>query len=147
MTGLTIYVNLFQTHYTSLRRPEAGLRPGALPGLRPRVPVGLLVQAALFLHLLPHQAAFAECLHKTVLWPVAHRQIVLTIPKILRAYFRYDRRLLGDLCRVAAEAITRSFRVLLGNPLVEPGLVPHSAHLESDISELSLARARAQGAA
>jgi len=46
--------------------------------------------------------AFAEWLHTTVLLPVLHRQIVLTIPKMLRAYFRYDRRLLGDLCRVAA---------------------------------------------
>jgi len=32
--------------------------------------------------------AFAEWLHSTVLWPVAHRQIVLTIPKMLRVYFR-----------------------------------------------------------
>ena len=67
--------------------------------------------------------AFAEWLHTTVLWPVAHRQIVLTIPKMLRVYFRYDRRLLGDLCRVAAGAITRSFRVLLEEPDSEPGLV------------------------
>ncbi|HWR98212.1 MAG TPA: hypothetical protein VN317_07285 [Candidatus Methanoperedens sp.] len=58
---------------------------------------------------------------ETVLWPVAHRQIVLTIPKMLRAYFRYERRLLGDLRWVAAEAFTRSFRVLLGKPLAEPG--------------------------
>jgi hypothetical protein len=67
--------------------------------------------------------AFAEWLHSTVLWPVAHRQIVLTIPKMLRAYFRYDRRLLGDLCRVAAAVITQSFRALLGAPEAEPGLV------------------------
>ena len=32
---------------------------------------------------------FAEWLHETVLWPVAPRQIVLTITKMLRAY--YDR--------------------------------------------------------
>jgi hypothetical protein len=67
--------------------------------------------------------AFAERLHATVLWPVAQRQIVLTIPKMLRAYFRYDRRLLGDLCRVAADALVTSFRVLLGSPTAEPGLV------------------------
>jgi hypothetical protein len=58
--------------------------------------------------------AFAEWLHSTVLWPVDHRQIVLTIPKMLRVYFRYDRRLLGELCRVAAGVIAKSFRVLLG---------------------------------
>lgn len=67
--------------------------------------------------------AFAEWLHSTVLWPVAHSQIVLTIPKILRAYFRYDRRLLGDLCRVAAGVIAESFHVLLGQQAAEPGLV------------------------
>jgi hypothetical protein len=67
--------------------------------------------------------AFAEWLHTTVLWPVAHRQIVLTIPKMLRVYFRYDRRLLGDLCRVAAEVLVKSFRVLLATPQAEPGLV------------------------
>jgi hypothetical protein len=39
--------------------------------------------------------AFAEWLHGTVLWPVAHRQIVLTTPKMLRVYFRYDRRLMA----------------------------------------------------
>ncbi|HWR96867.1 MAG TPA: transposase zinc-binding domain-containing protein, partial [Candidatus Methanoperedens sp.] len=60
--------------------------------------------------------AFAEWLHETVLWPVAHRQIVLTIPKMLRAYFRYDRRLLGELCRVAAEVLAASFRILPGKP-------------------------------
>jgi len=36
------------------------------------------------------------------------RRIVLTIPKMLRIYFRYDRRLLGDLCRVAAGVIVGS---------------------------------------
>jgi hypothetical protein len=67
--------------------------------------------------------AFAEWLDTTVLWPVAHRQIVLTIPKMLRVYFRYDRRLLGDLCRAAADVLVKSFRVLIGAPLAEPGLV------------------------
>ena len=67
--------------------------------------------------------AFAEWLHTTVLMPVAHRQIVLTIPKMLRIYFRYDRRLLGDLCRVAAGVIVESLRALLGKSAAEPGLV------------------------
>jgi hypothetical protein len=57
------------------------------------------------------------------LLPVPHRQIVLTIPKMLRIYFRYDRRLLGDLCRVAAGVIVESFRVLLALPQAQPGLV------------------------
>ncbi len=36
---------------------------------------------------------------------VPHRQVVLTIPKRLRVYFRYDRRLLGDLAACAWRAI------------------------------------------
>jgi hypothetical protein len=56
-----------------------------------------------------------------VLWSVAHRQIVLTIHKMLRACFRYDRHLLGDLCRVAAGVLVESFRVLLGQSAPEPG--------------------------
>lgn len=67
--------------------------------------------------------AFAEWLHTTVLRSVAHRQIVLTIPKMLRAYFRYDRRLPGDLCRVAADVLVKSFRALPGKSSAEPGLV------------------------
>ena len=67
--------------------------------------------------------AFAEWLHTTILLPVPHRQIVLTIPKMLRIYFRYDRRLLGDLCRVAAVVIVESSRVLLALPQAQPGLV------------------------
>jgi len=45
------------------------------------------------------------------------------IPKMLRVYFRYDRRLLGDLCRVAAGVIVESFHVLRAAPQAQPGLV------------------------
>jgi hypothetical protein len=40
--------------------------------------------------------------------------VVLTIPKRLRLYFRYDRRLLADLARAAARAITDVVRVSTG---------------------------------
>jgi hypothetical protein len=33
---------------------------------------------------------------------VPHRQFVFTIPKRLRIYFRFEHRLLGDLCRGGA---------------------------------------------
>ena len=44
-------------------------------------------------------------LREEVLAPVPHRQWVLTIPKRLRLFFRYDRKLLGKLCRAAWETI------------------------------------------
>jgi hypothetical protein len=40
-----------------------------------------------------------------VLAPVPHRQWVFTIPKRLRVYFRYDIKLLGNLCRVAYDTV------------------------------------------
>ena len=47
-------------------------------------------------------ALWAQWLDATLLAPVPHRQVVLTIPKRLRAYCRYRRRLLGGIARVAA---------------------------------------------
>jgi len=38
---------------------------------------------------------------------VPHRQVVLTIPKRLRAYCLYRRRLLGEIARVAACTLAR----------------------------------------
>ena len=67
--------------------------------------------------------AFSEWLNETVLWPGPHRQIVLTVPKMLRIYFRYDRRLLGKLCRVASRVITKSFRAPSGREDLEVGMV------------------------
>ena len=68
-------------------------------------------------------AVFAERLNETVLRPVPHRQIVFTVPKLLRVYFRDDRRLLGELCRVAAGVIIESIRALLDKPHLTPGIV------------------------
>jgi len=40
-----------------------------------------------------------------ILAPVPHRQWVFTIPKRLRRYFRFNRSLLGKLCRAAWETV------------------------------------------
>jgi hypothetical protein len=57
-----------------------------------------------------------------LLWDVPYRQVVFTIPKMLRIFFKYNRRLLGDLCRAALRALTRYFEVAAGEPLV-PGVI------------------------
>jgi hypothetical protein len=49
-----------------------------------------------------------------LLAPVPHRQVVLTLPKRLRAHCLYRRALLGDLARVAARTVTAA--VLLSRP-------------------------------
>src|SRR4030042_6458545 len=49
---------------------------------------------------------------------VPHRQVVFTIPKMLRIFFKYKRRLLGDLCRCALRSLTRYFEVVTGGELM-----------------------------
>ena len=46
-----------------------------------------------------------------VLAVVPHRQWVFTIPKRLRVHFRYDRKLLGKLCRAAYDTVCDVFKL------------------------------------
>lgn len=55
--------------------------------------------------------------------PVAHRQVVLTIPKRLRLHTRYDRKLLGKLCSRAWTCIRAEVWRLLGRDDVLPGMI------------------------
>jgi hypothetical protein len=55
--------------------------------------------------------------------PVAHRQVVLTIPKRLRLHTRFDRKLLGKLCGCAWKCIQAEIQRLLGRDDVVPGMV------------------------
>jgi hypothetical protein len=51
-------------------------------------------------------AIWAQWLDTTLLAPVPHRHVVLTIPKRFRAYCLYRRHLLGEIARVAARTRT-----------------------------------------
>jgi hypothetical protein len=62
-------------------------------------------------------------LEESLLAPVPHRQVVLTIPKRLRAYCLYRRRLLGDIARVAARMVTMAVRALTGERELAVGIV------------------------
>lgn len=44
---------------------------------------------------------WGEWMRETLLLDVPHRQVVFTIPKMLRIFFKYKRRLLGELCQAA----------------------------------------------
>jgi len=46
---------------------------------------------------------WGEWMREKLLLDVPHRQVVFTVPKILRIFFRYKRRLLGELCRAAVQ--------------------------------------------
>src|SRR4030042_3209668 len=58
-----------------------------------------------------------------VLAQVPHRQWVFTIPKRLRVYFRYDRKLLGKLCRAAYDTVCVVFRLEFGGDSGVPAMV------------------------
>jgi hypothetical protein len=61
-------------------------------------------------------------MRETVLLDVPHRQVVFTIPKTLRIFFKSNRRLLGDLCRCALRTLIRYFDIASGSELM-PGII------------------------
>ena len=65
----------------------------------------------------------ADRIARDVCEPVPHRQFVLTIPKRLRIFFRFDRRLLGELSRLAWETVLEVSRAALDHPDLVPGMV------------------------
>ena len=62
-------------------------------------------------------------LEETLLADVPHRQVVLTVPKRLRAYFLYDRKLLGELSRVATRTVTSFIRTTVDEKDLSVGIV------------------------
>jgi len=68
-------------------------------------------------------AIWTQWLDTTLLAPVPHRQVVMTIPKRLRAYRLYRRRLLGAIARVAARTVTAAIRTLTGERDLAVGVV------------------------
>jgi hypothetical protein len=66
---------------------------------------------------------WADWAGEELLEQVPHRQVVFTIPKRLRVFFRYDRRLLGDLAACAWRAIRLYFKVYYDGHPILPGAV------------------------
>lgn len=68
-------------------------------------------------------AEWSRWLDEHLLAAVAHRQVVLTLPKRLRAYFIYDRRGLGRLSRVANETLREYVSASLDEAEAGPGVI------------------------
>lgn len=58
-----------------------------------------------------------------LLYAVPHRQYVFTVPKRLRPFFLHERRLLGELCRIAYRTLRDFMRTTLREADVVPGVV------------------------
>ena len=65
---------------------------------------------------------WAQWLREEVLEPVAHRHVVLTMPRLLRGIFRKRRELLLDLSQSGAEALSEYMRREVGAD-TRPGIV------------------------
>ena len=68
-------------------------------------------------------AAWSVWLDEPLLAPIAHRQVVLTLPKRLRAYLVHDRRRLGLLSRLATRILGAYVKVTLGEREAVPGVI------------------------
>ena len=68
-------------------------------------------------------AEWSLWLDEHLLAPVAHRQVVRTLPKRLRAYFLHDRRRLGLLSRVAARTLRAYVQAAVGEREAVPGVI------------------------
>jgi len=65
---------------------------------------------------------WSEWMRETLLLNVPHRQVVFTIPRMLRILFKYNRRLLGELCRSALRSLRRYLEMTTGSELM-PGVI------------------------
>ena len=68
-------------------------------------------------------AEWSLWLDEHLLAPIAHRQVVLTLPTRLRAYFVHDRRRLGLLSRVATRTLRAYVQATLGEREAVPGVI------------------------
>ena len=67
-------------------------------------------------------ACWTQWLGDELLAPVPHRQMVFVLPKRLRPYFQWRRKLLGELARIAARTATDIVRATLDEPELSVGI-------------------------
>jgi hypothetical protein len=65
---------------------------------------------------------WGEWMREELLLDVHHRQVVFTVPKMLRIFFKYKRSLLSDLCLCGKEALLKYFKAVTGRELT-PGII------------------------
>lgn len=70
-----------------------------------------------------------EFLKTHILAPTAHSQIVFTIPRMLRCYFMYERRLLGKLSQCGYATIKEIYQAAIGRD----DAFPTSGNVYSDL--------------
>jgi ribosomal protein S27E len=59
---------------------------------------------------------WGEWMREELLLDIPHRQVVFTIPKMLRIFFRYNRSLLSGLCLCGKKALVKYFKAVVNSP-------------------------------
>jgi len=65
---------------------------------------------------------WGEWMREELVLDVPHRQVVFTIPKMLRVFFKYKRSLLSGLCLCGKAALLKYFMAVTGRELT-PGII------------------------
>ena len=65
----------------------------------------------------------SEHLTNEVLMRLPHRQFVFTIPKLLRIYFRHDRKLFADVSRLIHNIVTDYYRECCGKEVTTGSII------------------------
>jgi hypothetical protein len=61
---------------------------------------------------------WGEWMREELLLDVPHRQVVFTTPRMLRIFLKYNRKLLGELCRCALRSLTCYFETVAQSELM-----------------------------
>ena len=61
-------------------------------------------------------------MRERLLLDVPHRQVVFTLPKMLRVFFKYNRKLLSTLCLCGKQALRKYLQAALGKEIT-PGII------------------------
>ena len=61
---------------------------------------------------------WGEWMRESLVWDVPHRQVVFTVPKMLRVFFRYRRTLLSALCLCVVRALLQYLSTVTGLELM-----------------------------
>ena len=70
---------------------------------------------------------YAEYLSEDLLLNLPHRQFVFTIPKILRPYFKSDKRLFGDVSKLIFSLLSKFFSLAAGQELLGASVVSYQS--------------------
>jgi len=65
---------------------------------------------------------WGEWMREKLILDVPHRQVVFVIPKMLRIFFKYHRKLQGALCQCAVKAFLKGLQAVTGKNLT-PGII------------------------